>query len=371
MIRASGTGVGSGTSRQTFRLFFLGAGFSKPAGLPLANELLEPVLHAIRPYASGGGTTHLDDALWEYQQYLDVAQPDKPFDVEEFGAWLDWSNTLALDSTDCDAGLALAQLRWGIGRVLHRATPEEIPEEYLAFARELDVSDVVITLNYDCLLERALDAVSLPYRRFPMRYQNEIGVVDLSRGVELQLMKLHGSLDWALFRSDDLNAQYSFRPLAEGPRPLADPLAGLAVIPADRLDDFYSSAGSWWRYQLLLMPPSRAKPLAGSPLVELWGGSGSHGIWSGGLCVVGCSLPQGDPYIRQLLYWIARRYVETVRDGSGRGPMRNVIFIDKRDSPDAVAAYKESYRFVDPGLSEFLLRGFDVHAVAHIAKLSR
>jgi hypothetical protein len=95
------------TSRHTLCLSLLGADFSKPAGLPPANQLLEQVPQAVRHYAGGGGTTHLDDALFEYQQCLDVAQPDEPFDIEEFGAWLDWANTLALDSTECDSGVAL------------------------------------------------------------------------------------------------------------------------------------------------------------------------------------------------------------------------------------------------------------------------
>jgi hypothetical protein len=71
------------------------------------------------------------------------------------------------------------------------------------------------------------------------------------------------------------------------------------------------------------------------------------------------------------MYWIARRYVETLRDGSGRGPLRNMVFIDKRDSPEAVEAYRESFRFVDPGPSDFLLSGFDMQAVAHVADLAR
>src|SRR5207245_1101317 len=62
------------------------------------------------------------------------------------------------------------QLRWAIGKVLHDAMPEQVPDFYIEFARRLNTSDRVLTLNYDILLERALHEVGLPFRRFPTRY---------------------------------------------------------------------------------------------------------------------------------------------------------------------------------------------------------
>lgn len=48
--------------------------------------------------------------------------------------------------------------------------PKRLPDVYLEFARRLNTSDQVLTLNYDLLMERALEEVGLPYRRFPRRY---------------------------------------------------------------------------------------------------------------------------------------------------------------------------------------------------------
>src|SRR5262249_50271589 len=154
-----------------------------------------------------------------------------------------------------EAGL---QLRWAIGRVLHTATPADVPQVYLDFAGQLTKTDRVLTLNYDLLLERALDAVAVPYRRFPTRFSEGYdthAVVDPDQPDEVVINKLHGSIDWTVFtgREDDLDA--TLRPVVEGPRPDNDALQRIAVIPPDRLDKYYSARRGWWAHPLLLFPP--------------------------------------------------------------------------------------------------------------------
>lgn len=185
-------------SQHTFRLFVLGAGFSAPAGLPVASKLLNPVRQVIRSRFLGYGTTRLDNEIEEYKQFLKDTNPKKKFDFEEFGSWLDWQHTLLLNEDDSDlyATMAGHQLRWGIGGVLHKRTPAEIPKVYLEFARLINPTDSVVTFNYDLLLERALEEVGKPYRRFPMRYEMpERTLVAVDNTKEVTLMKLHGSID--------------------------------------------------------------------------------------------------------------------------------------------------------------------------------
>jgi hypothetical protein len=157
----------------TNRVFLLGAGFSKPAGLPLANELLDRIRTVARGFLSTpNGFSHLEGDLDRYEQYLADTDPTRSFDLEEFGAWLDWEHTLRLRGSDTfspDGNRSSLQLRWAIGHVLHTSTPATLPGVYLEFARRLITSDVVLTLNYDLLLERALDEVGVPFRRFPQR----------------------------------------------------------------------------------------------------------------------------------------------------------------------------------------------------------
>ena len=69
------------------RLFILGAGFSKPAGLPLATELLDSVLNEIEHL---NGRTHLHRAVDSYLDYAEATTGRRPFqiDIEEFAALL-------------------------------------------------------------------------------------------------------------------------------------------------------------------------------------------------------------------------------------------------------------------------------------------
>lgn len=71
------------------RVFFLGAGFSKPAGLPLMSELVAQVRRVARERLSIDGYNHLEGGIDRYLAFLGDTDPTKAFDLEEFGAWLD------------------------------------------------------------------------------------------------------------------------------------------------------------------------------------------------------------------------------------------------------------------------------------------
>lgn len=58
------------TTELTNRLFLLGAGFSKPAGLPLATELLDLVIAVARSRWDVDGRSHLERDLEAYEEYL-------------------------------------------------------------------------------------------------------------------------------------------------------------------------------------------------------------------------------------------------------------------------------------------------------------
>jgi hypothetical protein len=73
---------------QLPRLIILGAGFSRPAGLPLSTELLDLVLAELRRFE--GQETHLHRSLAAYLDYKEATsqmRPD-PVDVEDFAAYL-------------------------------------------------------------------------------------------------------------------------------------------------------------------------------------------------------------------------------------------------------------------------------------------
>ena len=350
--------------RLTCRLFVTGAGFSKPAGLPLASELLPLVLDVARDHFRVDGCSHIENAIERYEAYVADVDPGQPFDLERFGEWLDWEHTLRLAGPDTfsdhgnQAGL---QLRWAIGKVLHEATPRTLPEVYLDFASQLNDTDCVLTLNYDCLLERALEAVGLLYRRFPHRYSEVYdggADIDEEHPRELKLGKLHGSIDWTYAKEATRSERFSVHPLVEGPRHSDDPLLNIAVIDQEHLSDYYSFSRNWAAHPPVLMPPSRAKPLASSELIPLWDGVGLYAYAYGGFTVIGCSLPPGDPYVLQLVHHIATDYASGRSSPRRLVAQRRIKVVDQWSDSEGERDLMNRYRFMDPMHTDFILNGF-------------
>lgn len=349
---------------STHRLFLLGAGFSAPAGLPLTSELPGLVRQVADDYLSSDDRySHLANSMDRYEEYLAETDPSCEFDFEAFGAWLDWEHTLRLKGSDTwseQGNRDGLQLRWAIGKVLHDRTPTDIPELYLDFAQRLTTSDRVLTLNYDLILERALTAVGIPFRRFPSRYSevhDSHAVIDPEQTEELLLIKLHGSLDWTYSEREDVLA-LTPAPLVDGPRPVDDALTEVAVIAESALLTYYSNDHAWYRYPALLMPPSTAKPLARSPLVPLWDGAGLYAYMLGGFSVIGCSLPAGDPYVLQLAHHIATDYAAGRSKGGMPWPQRRMKLVDFRRSRVGRHELLERYRFMDPAQTDVMTDGF-------------
>lgn len=348
----------------TNRVFLLGAGFSKPAGLPLATELLDKVVEVARSRWSVDGTSHLERDLERYEDYLADTEPGRDFDLEEFGAWLDWEHTLRLRGSDTwsdEGNESTLQLRWAIGHVLHRAMPEILPDVYLAFASRLTTSDVVLTLNYDRLMERALDEVGLPYRRFPARYSEVYDthcIVDSDHPPELLLSKLHGSLDWVhlpLHPRETLAVET----LVEGLRSGDDPLSAIGVVSATSLDTYYGDSSAWWRTPPVLLAPSTAKPLARSSLVPLWNGILPLSYMRGTFAAIGCSLPAGDPYVRRVAHHIATEIGGSLDRGDELPwPQTRMKVVDMRSDRVAVHELRERYQFMPSAHTDFILDGF-------------
>ena len=321
------------------RIFILGAGFSAPAGLPVSRGLLDLVLDELRAVGDG---VHLNSALDEYVEYITAIRGKAPLeiDIEDFAAYLDYEHFFGMLGSPFsnEGNRPQLQLRWGIGRVLHRLTPETwaLPSCHLQFAERLRPQDVVVTFNYDCVLERALDRVGRPYRRFPNRYSSvdpSGSTLDMAAEAgEVLVVKVHGSIDWVstdgfvrqldylrevsgpasaaaveerdpLFGRTPISATH---PLTEGPRPRSDATATVRVV--ENLDAYYGDSGLLYDHPPLILAPSTAKQLYGRPLAKQWSGMPLLASYWSGLTVIGYSLPPADPYARQVLYRLVDGY---------------------------------------------------------------
>ena len=174
------------------RLFVLGAGFSQPAGLPLAKDMLEAVRYNLH-------TIDADNQLErDISEWRDL-YPGQPIDLERILAYSHRRHHLRLlgsDETYEHASLSIYAVQKEIQRVLLESTPSDtaIPILYRDFVERLTPHDVVLTFNYDTLLEQTLDLVGKPYSLVPEWWLDKESSGDESQYVDI--LKLHGSVDW-------------------------------------------------------------------------------------------------------------------------------------------------------------------------------
>lgn len=383
-------------NNQKYRIIILGAGFSKPAGLPLANELWREIL--VRSKSLWGRASKFNDDLDKYIAYRrksdGVELTRDTVNFEEFLGFLDIEHYLGLRGPDTwseDGNEGQVVVKTLIGEILSKYMPSSnaIPELYLEFARRLQAHDYVLTFNYDILLERALDAVKKPYRLFPDRYESfgrNVGFVDSSKD-EIVILKLHGSIDW-FDKSGYLEMENGFKEqratilpthpvfnskfdwgiskVLDGPRRANDPLQNIyrvADIEGLYRQSILFSATPW------MLSPSTNKVIYASPLEEFWNGLGRSGGTNFGMAIIGYSLPSHDHYAKQVIYSLARNYQEVNWGeyffGFKKTPL---VLIDYRTTHESVTEFQDNYRFVDFEKSVLHMDGLNAEAIDKIFK---
>lgn len=172
------------------RVFVLGAGFSVGAGVPLTNELLRDALNLfsaecpgiysrVARYAMeviGQETEPLDISMLNFSELCTFLEF---IELREYGGGERWSENGSREKL---------ALRFYLAKAIVASTPRSngVPELYREFASQLQPRDVVISFNWDGLLEMALEAVG-------KRYTYERPNKD-----EIFIAKLHGSVNWHL-----------------------------------------------------------------------------------------------------------------------------------------------------------------------------
>ena len=202
-----------------------------------------------------------------------------------------------------------------------------IPELYLRFALRLQAKDVVITFNYDTLLERALDVVKKPYRLFPTRYASvhQYSAIVGDDRDEVIVLKMHGSVDWfdrkrfeiAKLTHEQLEAppprdivfshadELRVRPVVDGPRFDNDPLR--TIYRVGNLTALYTKSIMFSATPRILSP-SPTKIAYAKQIGDFWDGMGRVGAFNFGMAIIGFSLPAQDEYARQIIYSLVTNY---------------------------------------------------------------
>jgi hypothetical protein len=370
--------------RHRCAIFILGAGFSAPAGLPLAPELWKEVRR--RAEGMSGRAEKFTDDLEAYLKFLRDCEgrtlTADEVDFEEFLGFLDiefYLNIRGSDTWSDDGNETQVMIKTLIAQILVERTPPtaEMQQLYRKFAEGLQPHDTVVTFNYDILLERALTLVGKPFRLFPKRYKSVdrgSAEVDYSDD-DVRILKLHGSVDWfdkrRYTRLEEIRSSQGFGkpsdpifgrqnvhvlPLVEGPRFPEDPLREMhrvLDIEAVYRDPPMFVAAPW------LLNPSAMKLLYSAPVKEFWGEISRDRLANPAMVIIGYSLPPHDDYARQVMYRLVRNYQSPHwNEVSGRRK-KPLVFIDSRQTEVLQNQLKSRYRFVEWSKTQCCFNGFN------------
>jgi hypothetical protein len=331
------------------------------------------------------------DYYIEFRRRCDgiAIDPDK-IDFEEFLGFLDTEFYLGLRGSDTwndDGNETQILVKRLIAQILMERTPSktDLGSLYLQFAERLRPGDLILTFNYDVLLERALEAVKKPYRLFSQRYSavyHSHADVDTTHD-EVIVLKLHGSADWfdrkpyqercegfaefglagapkdAIFNRSE--SEVGLQRIVEGPRFQHDPF-----VEMYRVLDIEKAFGNppIFRSTPWLLIPSSMKIVFAQTLKDFWWGLGRVGGMNLGMAIVGFSLPQHDEYARQAIYCMVRNYQEVYWEEKMLGLQKTpLVLVDFRRSDAERSAFKRRYAFVDWEKTQCCLEGFSEEAL--------
>lgn len=304
------------------RLFIIGAGFSAPAGLPTGKELLERVREFVRlHFRAYGWEGHLEKEIDEWSSLY----PGKTIDLERVLAYSHRKHYLRLLGSDewrDDASRSIIIAREAVQRILIQATPSVPPKLYLDFAKRLGPGDVVLTFNYDTLLEQVFEYIGKAYTLTPEWWLNGR---DEAEPEHVDLIKLHGSIDWYDRHFLDNDRRFFAEEGHEELVPNRDPIFGPnPSIPSEPLSKgstepygsrilsrvfrvpnhtqyFPIEGGTGSRIVPFILPPAYDKLLGYEPIRDLWENlHRSHDIYSS-IVIIGYSMPPYDSYAYETL----------------------------------------------------------------------
>jgi len=176
------------------RLFILGAGFSAGAGIPLMDTLLKLTMDKFKKESEI--SERIDNYVRIYKNLND--KEDIDYSQINFSELCDFLEFIELREYGAgerhkDYGSReKISLRYYLSKTIAENTPlnDEIPELYIRFAEQLHDKDIVLSFNWDLLLEASLIKVGKKY------------TYNFVKDGCINLAKLHGSINWRIQKPD-------------------------------------------------------------------------------------------------------------------------------------------------------------------------
>jgi hypothetical protein len=304
----------------------LGAGFGSIASIPNTAALLAEVHHLAETNVSWGVSKDLEGRLTDAYAffYPDKGEGFRPSVVDFFSVLSSYGQ---IDRGNLPDGFPdrelLADLRFAIVHVICerlRVLDDQVLQRPHGLLDEMIApGNIVVTTNWDTVLERIAHARGVPHR-----------LSGLPSDSELLVLKLHGSIDWLLRgQAKKAVAKTTYADLSELLASARAPARN--VVSSQVLRTRVSNPGASWRTIkgatrdpfMLTMSPGKSEALG--PLIALWESAYRAISAARALEIVGYSMPEDDIEIRTLL-----------RAGVRRGPQDPDITI-RNPAPDVHA----------------------------------
>ncbi len=384
--------------KYEYNTFIIGAGFSVPAGLPLGNDLMKLVIEEAKKIPIGKGQKEtlfdtiinpdIEDYIW-YKELCGLKINDVDcINMEDFISYLDLEHYLGLlgkNNWSKEGNRSQILIRNLISKIIYDRQLKvrgQTIKLYDDFVKKLKPYDLILTFNYDTIIETYLERNKIPFRYHWSIYKDidAKGEVTLNSDDEaIILLKVHGSIDW--FSRDGFDRsleyvtrqghpEYAFHTVFKNPHIyLPTPIIKGKIHPKDPMKNIFR-CNYMERYfkdyepvkeSPLIISPSSNKLLYMQQLRELWDGFYGTAMFSKNFTIIGFSLPQHDEYIRLPLYRAIYnfQYSET-NPGYERNKLKVIDF--KKTTGDQ-NAFKSNYSILDESKTDFYFEGFEENIV--------
>ena len=365
-----------------YRLFIIGAGFSKPAGLPLGNELWELVLK--EAYETGFYNL-LEDDIERYIFYKKMVYKEKndieKINIEDFISYLDIEHFLKLERDfSVEGNRSQNILRILIAKVIFEAQQNISSKNlklYDDFCSSLHETDKIISFNYDTLIEESLRRVGKEFRLFLTEEKTV-------------LLKMHGSINWFdktsyddicdcrkkyrtpnpdhvrgnVFSDPDL---FGIEKLLQGPSYEEDSLN--KVYTLKNLDIYFDKHMNFLQPPLIISP-SFSKIVYLNPIKSFWNSFNQEGAFNSSLNIIGFSFPTHDQYLMQPISKTIMNFQRNSQynsmDVARIHEKHKLRVIDFQQGEQAEKQFKEKFSFINWDDTDFIRNGFNKNAVDRI-----